>query len=301
VNTAELIVELVLTGLVLLAALLMPAVAGGALPIQLDDGTIAVAIAAGFLLGVVADRCADTILSRWEGLDRCRFAWRGEVPAQRRALVGTEDAKDPFPENWMRIQVMTEGSEGVRHLLEQLRIRIRIARALTVLAPALATSAALAAASLPHGPGPSPALGTGMIAVPVLHLTFLGVAVLAATWLRPPRTTRSAALDTDRRARRRLRICSAPAVWFGLQAALGRAIVVRSPDTRKVALAIVLTGALLTILAWWAWSRILVTFMQSLWNYCRFRHDVGLRRACLEDDSPRRAAADRVPSSQTAR
>ncbi len=55
-STAELIVELVLTGLLMLAALLAPALGLDAL--EPSEASLTMAIAGGFVLGVVVDRCS---------------------------------------------------------------------------------------------------------------------------------------------------------------------------------------------------------------------------------------------------
>jgi hypothetical protein len=294
-NVAELIVELVLTGLLMLAALLAPAIACERIAFDADAATelLALALGAGFLLGTVVDRCADSILATWEGQARCRFAWARAIPQQRRQLLGGRDATDCFPEDWMRIRVLSHANEGAVHWMEQLRVRVRIARSVAFLLPALSTSAIVALWAHGHPP-------TTMIAwTPALHVAFLFAAVAMVWWTdlsekrsrsdktsrRPhvtqPKTRSFATREPYEHEYRAWQRRSPATPWFALQALASIAgIVAVAGQAPVAAIGIALLGAMLTILACYAWLRIQNTFMAFLWNYCAVNAGKKLANAC---------------------
>jgi len=96
----------VLAGLLMLVALVLPfgASMGGFLaPDEGASALVVLAIAGGFVLGVVIDRAADSLLEGWLGYQRLRFATDERIAAERTRLVPKSVAlADPFPENWMR-------------------------------------------------------------------------------------------------------------------------------------------------------------------------------------------------------
>jgi hypothetical protein len=99
-NIGELFVELVLAGLLTMAALLFPDYSMGLLgTFALSAETLAVAVALGYAVGVIVDRSADTILDRWLGIVRLEFAKK--VEKQRTALVASRSVQDVFPEDWL--------------------------------------------------------------------------------------------------------------------------------------------------------------------------------------------------------
>jgi hypothetical protein len=286
-NTAALIVELVLTGLLMLTALLMPAFAGKALSVNASTAPqlLTLAIAVGFMLGVVVDRCADTLLARWEGRARCIFAWERDVPDQRQAMVkGGDHVHDPFPEDWMRIQMMHTAKDGVLRWMEQLRVRVRISRTVLILTPALTTSAIIALWATTGSPLAFVFSG--------LHILFLLVASSVAQWKRlaPPKTRECSDKPDDKTKRGWL--WRSPAIlWFGLQlltAIVASVFAVLAGIQSVKAIGIAIIGAALTLLAVLAWVRISGTFMGFLWNFCRYHCDKELREACL--GFPSRAA-----------
>jgi hypothetical protein len=274
-NATELIVELVLTGILALAALLLPILASMNFQPELTAETVALWIAAGFLIGVVVDRCADSILERWEGFVRCKYAYTEAVSTARAALVAGRSLEDAFPEGWMRVRMMSKGSEGVVKWLEQSRVRIRIARTVAVLVPAMTASvlAAMdicadcsgkvrpelcAAASGPWGRG---------VLVPMLHLLFLVICFACAEWcskLRPPRTNQAPYCAPPVW----VAVLSASSLWFSLQLALAIWVMPKQGSST----AILALGILLTVLATLTWWRLTHTFMAFNWTFCRSEH-----------------------------
>lgn len=138
-KTTEIFVEQVLIGLLVLVI--------GYLPYQqineiakiklegktLADGAVIVAIA--YLLGIVLDRFADTLLSRLEQYHRLTFA----VNLIKRGKQAS--GSDPYPEDSFLVRIMKKGSKELNEREHYLRTRIRLSRALAVFTPALTISA----------------------------------------------------------------------------------------------------------------------------------------------------------------
>ncbi len=267
-NATELIIELVLTGVLALAALLLPLLASLSEQPKLTAETIATSVALGFLLGVIVDRCADSLLGRWEGFIRCRYACSKEVTRERRALIGLKPARDVFPENWMRVKMMSNGGDGITKWLEQSRVRIRIARTVTILVPALTVSA-LATIVSRHAAGQG---GTASLSfhVPALHLSLLVFCFgCAEWWLRPPRTDGEHFIPPSSR----WLICSASSIWLVLELIIALGFVIASSPTIRSHAALGLAlGVLLTLLAALTWWRLMKTFAGFVWTFCRAEH-----------------------------
>lgn len=271
-NATELIVELVLTGLLALAALLLPALVAAGTNLDLTAETAALWVAGGFLLGVVVDRCADSIMARWEGFLRCKYAFHEELASVRGRLLGDQPATDPFPEHWMRVKMMAAGGEGVISWLQQTRVRIRIARTVGMLTPMLTTSAMLAAAVYAHGnlvpesPDSRSLPRFGISAVPQLTALMFWFAVAEIPkQFTPPKTYKHSAAPSWNDL-----IWSPTTGWLGSQVAIAGAVVwFASPEARTTVWLVLVLGTLLStlgILAWWRLSR---TFMSFLWMFCR--------------------------------
>ena len=289
-NATALIVELVLAGILMLVALLIPAVAiengiGAGVADGLDGSAIvAVAIAAGFVLGVIVDRAADTLLDQWLGACRLQFAYTPRVRDQRRTWIESAQSRssaplavaDCFPEDWMRDLVTQSTSESVVENLGQLRIRIRVARNMAVLTPALTTSAVIAlsvyANRIPN------AFETWL--VPLIHLVGLLILVLlsGAHAFRSPRTDDSPNTSAEPADKYAHWLLVSPATfWLILQLAVAGSGLVRTPSAaRPLAAAALAVGATLTALAIWAWWRMTRTYFATIWNYSRFNEPDGL-------------------------
>ncbi len=132
-------VEQVLIGgtLFLVILLLFPEKAQGWTP----NGTLysvlfgATALGAAYILGIVYDRVADTLLEDQEQRSRLKHA-------MKRLERGRVTSSDLFPVSHFRIQVLAAG-EGISEHAAYLRSRIRLLRALTTLVPALAVAYAV--------------------------------------------------------------------------------------------------------------------------------------------------------------
>lgn len=97
-----------------------------------EFGQVVLATTAAYLLGIVADRVADTLLERVERIHRLsiglRAWWRAEDALQ-------PQAPDPFPEDALRARLWS-AAPAVTEYATYHRSRMRLTRALTVLAPA---------------------------------------------------------------------------------------------------------------------------------------------------------------------
>lgn len=133
-KTTALFVEQVIIGLVALAAGTL--MVSPALLLDLgrsDLGVIALLAAAAYLIGIVYDRFADTLLQDLERQGRLQFGLR---------MYYREHPKgDPFPEDLYRQRLLhnEEAADYARYL----RTRIRLTRACTTLLPALGVAVGL--------------------------------------------------------------------------------------------------------------------------------------------------------------
>ena len=119
-KTTEVFVEQVLIGFMVLAIGWLPFYRFADLKLGLESAAqAAVAVGVAYLLGIVFDRFADTLLGR---VERHILDWRGRL----------------------RVGVLAKG-EQLADWMEYLRSRIRLARSLAVFLPGLTVSAVLAA------------------------------------------------------------------------------------------------------------------------------------------------------------
>ncbi|MDA0264440.1 MAG: hypothetical protein O3A93_09500 [Chloroflexi bacterium] len=93
----------------------------------------AIGLGGAYLVGIVYDRCADTMFGELERFKRITFL-------QGRNLI-SDSTVDPFPEEQYRIQVLK--SEAASSYMDYLRSRIRLTRALATILPALTFSIVL--------------------------------------------------------------------------------------------------------------------------------------------------------------
>src|SRR5688572_5706628 len=112
-KTTELFVEQTLTGFLVLTAAAAPFLSWETLqelPDEaqggIDIGSAAGAIGVAYLLGVIFDRFADTLLARFNRWNRLLFAV--ELKKENEAL----SPEDPFPEDRLQIEVIHQGDEA---------------------------------------------------------------------------------------------------------------------------------------------------------------------------------------------
>lgn len=271
-SAAELIVELVLTGLLMLTALVLPGLGGSALSQVTGDSFVPIVLAAAFVLGVIVDRCTDTILARWEGVIRCRYA-RNDAMVEERGRLGVQQPVDPFPEDFLRMQFLRSADEGNRRNAEQLRVRIRVARSVAILMPTLVTSSILALAPKPDF----------VRLLPVGHLILLVVAVSASARWTPPKTRVKAVDPKSAETLRGEVVQSAATLWFVVEAmfAVGATVYAATTHPQRLwpSVALLVGGVCLTGLALISWKRISETSMALHFRFVALAAPDDLRRA----------------------
>jgi hypothetical protein len=267
-KTTELFVEQTLTGFLVLTAAAapflsweklqeLPEKAKGGIDISSAAGAIGIA----YLLGVIFDRFADTLLERINRWNRLLFAI--DLKEENKAL----SPEDPFPEDRLQIEVIHKGDEAWEWM-DYIRSRIRVARAMTVFVPAV-TLSLLLAFGLRDRPGVVRAVLAVVVAAYVA--AFLASQILERSRRKLPKTYDLRTDEDCRRARAQMRAATEPAFWLGVfLLALGVGLVAVGPGSGRGGMAAVLgTGAVLTAISGWAWWRTTGTFMQFLSDFRR--------------------------------
>jgi hypothetical protein len=267
-KTTELFVEQTLTGFLVLGAGAapflswetlenLPGKAKGGIDISSAAGAIGVA----YLLGVIFDRFADTLLERINRWNRLLFAI--DLKEENKAL----SPDDPFPEDRLQIEVIHKGDEAWEWM-DYIRSRIRLARAMAVFVPAVTLSIQLAIGFRAH-----PGMITAVLAIVVAAYVaaFLVSQILERSSWRLPKTYDLHTDEDCRGARAKMRVTREPAFWLGVfLLALGLGLIAVGPGPGRAGMAVVLgTGAVLTAVSVWAWWRTTETFMQFLTDFRR--------------------------------
>jgi hypothetical protein len=271
-KTTELFVEQTLTGFLVLTVAAAPFLSWEQLeklPEEakggIDISSAAGAIGAAYLLGVIFDRFADTLLERFNRWNRLLFAI--ELKEENKAL----SPNDPFPEDQLQIEVIHEGDEAWEWM-DYLRSRIRVARAMTAFVPALTVSMELA-----MGFGDRPGIIRAVLAAVVAAYVaaFLVSQILERSSVRLPKTYH---LHTDKDfqgARDKMKATREPALWLGVFLfALGLGLIFLDTGSGRTAMAAALaTGAVLSAISAWAWWRTTQTFMQFLRDFRKWARE----------------------------
>jgi hypothetical protein len=265
-KTTELFVEQTLTGFLVLAAGAapflsweklekLPGEAKGGIDISSAAGAIGIA----YLLGVIFDRFADTLLERFNRWNRLLFAI--ELKEESKAL----SPDDPFPEDQLQIEVIQKGDEAWEWM-DYIRSRIRVARAMTAFVPALTLSMQLAIGLRGHSATVRAVLA---IVVAAYVAAFLASQMLERSSRRLPKTYDLRTEEDCQRARAQMRAAMEPAFWLVVfLLALGLGLIAVGSGPGRAAMASVLaTGAVLTAISAWAWWRTTETFMQFLRDF----------------------------------
>jgi hypothetical protein len=271
-KTTELFVEQTLTGFLVLTAAAAPFIPWGALGELPEDAkggidisSAAGAIGAAYLLGVIFDRFADTLLERFNRWNRLLFAI--ELINDNKAL----SPDDPFPEDRLQIEVIHEGNQAWEWM-DYLRSRIRISRAMAAFVPALTISIALAM-GLRDREGTVKAVLA--IVVAGYLVAFLVSRVLEKSSRRMPKTYDLNSAQDLEHARAMMRVTREPAFWLALfLISVGVALIPLGSDAGRNAMAGVLaTGAVLSGISAWVWWRTTVTFMQFLRDFRKWARE----------------------------
>jgi hypothetical protein len=271
-KSTELFVEQTLTGFLVMSAAAAPFVGveilqevSGEATGGLDIGEAAGAIGAAYLLGVIFDRFADTLLERFNRWNRLLFAI--ELKRKNEAL----SQRDPFPEDQLQIEVIHQGGEAWEWM-DYLRARIRTARAMAAFVPALTLSLALAVGFRDR---PEVTRAALTIVVVAYLMSFLASRVLEKSARRLPKTFELHTDEDFQRARANMRTMREPVFWLGFSlSALGAGLIVISDGSERDVMAAVLgAGAVLAGISAWAWWRMTITFMQFLRDFRTWARD----------------------------
>ncbi|MCP5044879.1 MAG: hypothetical protein GY944_27950 [bacterium] len=155
-KTAEVAIEHVLAGLLVISAFLLPFVSE--LPVvlepELDTKDVVGVLGLAYMIGVVFDRVADTLLSPRERYLRLEVA----------AKHASKSAGDPFPQRELEYE-LREKNDGRLEWMDSLRSRIRTARELGVWGQPAALGLVVYAVSRADAQPYSPALlfGWGVV------------------------------------------------------------------------------------------------------------------------------------------
>ena len=250
----EIYVEQVIIGFCVLV--IVDVLLTGRVPQPSDKGLLtgAIVIGASYVVGILYDRCADSLLERFDRWNRIRFAVRG-TPDDH--MTPPAWPSDPFPQFSRKLSVKEEAA--------YLKSRLRLMRAMTTLVPAMTIAVLVARASF--FPRPCP-----LVLIATVGMYFL-VALLSREEV--PRTDDKNLTEYVRSRRRtphegKIRLRFAPGGWtepavigWFLLSAEAIAIAAWSGDWPE-GFVIAVAGMLLTLLVAWSWVRISYTFMSLL-------------------------------------
>ena len=265
-KSTELFVEQTLTGFLVLTAAAAPFIPLDTLQKLPDDakggvdiGSAAGAIGAAYLLGVVFDRFADTLLERLNRWNRLLFAI--DLMEDGKAL----SKDDPFPEDQLQIEVIRQGDQAWEWM-DYLRSRIRIARAMAAFVPALALSLMI---SIGLRDRPT-MMNTALTIIVAAYLaSFIASRILERSSQRLPKTYDLKSEEDCRRACKMMSTTKEPLVWLTVTLlGIGVALIAVGPNPGWGAMtAIFATGIALTGVSAWTWWRTTMTFMQFLHDF----------------------------------
>jgi hypothetical protein len=272
-KSTELFVEQTLTGFLVLSAAAAPFISIETLPKLTEDakggvdiGSAAGAIGAAYLLGVVFDRFADTLLERLNRWNRLLFAI--DLMKDGEAL----EPGDPFPEDRLQIEMIKQGDEAWEWM-DYLRSRIRIARAMTAFVPALTLSLMIAVGLRDRASEINTAL---TIMVGAYLASFLASRILERSKSqRLPKTYELEDGEDCDRACKQMSTAREPVAWLAaVLMALGLGLIAIGNDPgRGTMTAIFAAGIAVTGISGWTWWRMTMTFMQFLYDYRKWGAD----------------------------
>jgi hypothetical protein len=233
-------------------------------------------LGAAYLIGMVYDRVADTLLQDLESHGRLQFAFRpSRVNPYKVNDLGVP-TQDPFEDGKYRMLVLAN-PQATEHY-EYLRSRIRLTRALTVAIPGLMMALLLA---MDWGRA-SRWWGWLALTIPLVYLAILILKLLLKRWKRLPRPPKTYELDQlsnyyiDRTRllpkrcdgkKRAMWALFYDEVWIGLLLLFGFASLLIVSTRSYVRFWIPAAGLLLTLLVGWVWWRISFTFYAFLRDY----------------------------------
>jgi hypothetical protein len=266
-STTEVFVEQVLIGLLVLAVVALVVVDPDVDLLAKMTGDWMqglAAVAAAYLVGIVYDRVADTMLEDVERHRRLRFA----IHRHGKDDPITADTPDPFPEDQLRVRLYS--SEAGTAQWNYIRSRMRLTRAMATLVPALSFLWLL------RFDGRQKERLTGMLFLAGLYVAGLLVRFAVSAFDgRIPKTNEPTKVEAYRKWvvkgwRGVLRhILGEPLTWIFF-AWVVLSVVYASRIGKPGAWAIAASGTLLTFVCGWVWWRITGTFFRLLADHDRF-------------------------------
>lgn len=262
-KTAEVAIEHVLAGVLALCAFVLPLFGGLNInPVLLQSGALIGVLGIAYLLGVVFDKVADTLLSPLE--DGLRL---DQANKKKPRFNG-----DAFPQD--ALEFALRGEKGGRlEWIDSLRSRIRTARGLAV----LGLPAALGIAIYLNPPGVDDAIARTSLKWPHLAIALNLLLIVSSVGLshvkgwKMPKTFELPEDDRERKkkmveARKHMWIRSSLYLLMLFASALSMAIIAASQVNRYEIIAIGICGIVASLLALWAWRRITKTYMSFIYQ-----------------------------------
>jgi|SRR5579864_457158 len=266
-KTTDIYVEQVLMGLLVLLTVGLfaldhwPEFSGSAKDIALTFGVLGAA----YLLGILYDRFADTLLQNLEQHGRLAIAIER---AEHKDCVSSAE-QDPFPEQKLRIAVL-EAAPGVARSYDYLRSRIRLARALATILPAL--SVALAVFLIGRQDGKT---RIGLWSGVATALVYLWVFILNLLELprKPPKTEawRSYKYERDKNKWWHFQTAIQEPSLIGTILLFGFLVYIACASHNGQLMLMAPAGLLATFFATWAWYRINWTQLTLLHDYDNYK------------------------------
>ena len=255
-------------------------------------------VMAAYLVGMVYDRVADTILEEVDRHHRLRFALKGVLNKLGKNRRVPKINKDPFPETKLRINAMKNGEAAQD--MDYLRSRMRLMRGLCTLIPLYTVIASLYLATDWSSPVSDRQL---WIASGAAMLTAYGLVLLCdvisrpGDWQPPPKTgdlpavneyaTSHIAMAAGETGKPETKDESGKAVpvwraadfyrdpaWYGFAFVIATSIGILA-KTGKLATywPVPVAGVVLTLLTGWVWLRVSKTFMLFIESFAKYGNE----------------------------
>ena len=273
-KTTEIFAEQIIIGFLILGIIVLSNVINiewNKLQLNLENiGKGILIIALAYLLGIIFDRFADTLLSRHEQLNRLKFA----KDLKKKFQDTLFSQKDPFPEEIWRMRILAR-KDGTTDFMEYLRSRIRLSRSLAVFLPALTISGLLKIGLDTNSDYflNMTRITLGFIAL-VYTLAFLVVILISDSkkdskfvkWELPKTWDKDLKIKMKNFKWWREPVTISLIIFFLIGVLVIILIEIKVPESILTTIPIYLIGSGLTALSAWSWWRITGTFMQLLKN-----------------------------------
>ncbi len=275
-KTTDLFVEQVIAGLLVMLAFALLIAPEPEVLLQ-GIGVVEGALLFGgaYLIGIVADRCADTLVEDLEQHHRIRFGLKRWRRLKEKTDKDVAPSEDPHPEDDQRAALLLRDTS--MEYAGYIRTRMRLARVLTILLPAL--TAGFLAWTLRLAPLTIARLGLVAATLLAYAAAFLVGFLPGRRKAKPPKTydlkdagvyaawakgvTHWHAKGWPEGGEWRLLFANRGLGWFALLLALAGAVVAVRRE-QPLLILVPLVGLVATLLVGWTWWRVLETFYSFL-------------------------------------